>query len=329
MSPADFNSVIIMPYTRNNIFTTTATCRRPVLTFKPVTTADIPLLRPLLATASTRSCDYTTGGIFMWSDIFDYKYCIVQGTLFIESLSEDGSGRTSFLVPVGAMPMERKIELLRDYCRRKDIPLLFTAVPEDMLEALTSGREYRTEELTDWADYIYDAESLATLTGKAYNKKRNHVNRFIADNPGYRLEPISSANIAELRRFFEGLGIESEKSDPAMAEFEWKRCADVIDNYDAYGFEGALLRKGDGRIAAFTMGEISGDTLVLHIEKIEHLVAGAGETINKLFAEHMLGKHRGIAYINREDDAGDPGLRQAKISYHPAYLLKKYNVELI
>ncbi|MDE6611839.1 MAG: phosphatidylglycerol lysyltransferase domain-containing protein, partial [Muribaculaceae bacterium] len=107
-----------------------------------------------------------------------------------------------------------------------------------------------------------------------------------------------------------------------------EQCLDVLGNYSHYGMEGAMLRDGSGEIVAFTAGEIIGDTLVLHIEKMRHSVAGAGETINQLFAGRMLERHPGLLYINREDDAGDPGLRYAKESYHPAFKLRKYNVLL-
>lgn len=306
-----------------------ATARSTQLIFTPVTLDAVEKISRLLRTSRSRSCDFTVGGIFMWAGLFDYEYCITQDTLFIKGLNEDGSGSTAFMLPVGALPLSRSVELLRDYCRRRDIPLVFTAVPDDRLAELTACAPCRVEELVDWADYVYDAEALATLTGKAYNKKRNHVNRFISDNPDYRLEEITPYNIGEVRTFFESLGIESVKADPDMADYEWQRCADVLANYGAYGFEGALLRENDGRIVAFTMGEISGDTLVLHIEKIEHLVAGAGESINKLFAEHMVKRHPGLRYINREDDAGDPGLRHAKESYHPSMMVRKYNVEIM
>ena len=55
---------------------------------------------------------------------------------------------------------------------------------------------------------------------------------------------------------------------------------------------------------------------------------GAGETINKLFAGMMTALHPELVYINREEDTGDPGLRRAKESYHPAMILRKYNAEI-
>ncbi len=297
------------------------------LSFQPFTPVDMPQALPLLHSSRSRSCDFTAGGVFMWVDYFGYERCIVGGdTLFMRGLSEDFTRRPAFSLPVGRMPLSEAVEALRGYCRENNVPLFFSAVPEDRLEELRDLGVESVEELTDWADYIYNAEDLATLKGKAYSKKRNHVNRFIADNPDYRLDTISESNIDELIEFFSALDIESEKADPVMAEYEREQCLEVLRNYSNYPFEGAVLRDNSGKIVAFTAGEIVGDTLILHIEKMRHDVSGAGEAINKLFAERMLSEHPDLRYINREDDSGDPGLRFAKESYHPAFKLRKFNV---
>lgn len=296
------------------------------LSFRPVSSADISLIMPYLEQSRSRSCDYTAGGLFMWIGYFGYQYCIYRDTLFIKGLSEDARRSPAFSLPLGALPLRQAVAAVRAYCAAEGIAPLFSAIPEDRIADFRALGATAVTELPDWADYIYSAADLATLPGKAYSKKRNHVHRFVADNPRWTLDDITPANIAELRGFCARLSIESAKADPVMAEYEREQCLDVLDNYDAYPFEGAILRDDSGSIVAFTAGEIVGDTLVLHIEKMEHTTAGAGEAINHFFARRMLDRHPGLVYINREDDSGDPGLRRAKESYHPDFLLRKFNV---
>lgn len=295
------------------------------LDFRPVTLADLPLINRLLQHPVSRTCDYTVGGIFMWIDCFQYQYCVIDDTLFIRGLSESHSDETAFSLPVGRMELDRAVALILDYCRREGIAPAFSAIPEDHIDRLAALAGGRVETLDGWSDYLYSAEDLATLQGKHYSKKRNHVNRFMIDNPHYEFETLTAELVPETEMFLDGLAT-GDKADPAMAAYERRQCFDVLDALGAYPFEGAVLRDETGTICAFTLGEFIGDTLYVHIEKMNHEVAGAGETINKLFAAEMLRRHRGLKYINREEDMGDPGLRYAKESYRPVAKLAKYNL---
>lgn len=144
-------------------------------------------------------------------------------------------------------------------------------------------------------------------------------------NPGYSVERIDFGNLMDVRRaYIDFLGRQSV--DASSAAEESAQTLSVIENYGAYPFVGILLRDDSERIVAFTIGEVIGDTLYTHIEKMDHEVPGAGETVNKLFAEHIIARYPQVRYINREEDAGDEGLRQAKLSYHPAIILNKYDI---
>lgn len=262
----------------------------------------------------------------MWVDYFNYEYCIFADTLFIRGLDERDRRRPAFAVPVGAMPLPEALEVLRAYCRAEGCDMLLSAVPQDVVADLLEAGARSVELLECWGDYLYGAHDLASLEGKHFNKKRNHVNRFVQDNPGWVLEDIGAANLGEAAAFLESLPI-VEKADDAEALYERQQCARVLEFWNCFGFEGAVLRDAPaGRIVALTAAEVIGDTAIIHIEKMDHTVAGAGESVNKFFAMHLLESHPGLKYLNREDDAGDEGLRRAKESYHPLRILHKYNV---
>ena len=310
-----------------NVVTATLPCVGSQLRFTPLTLDDVPRILPYLSCSHSRTCDFTVGGLLMWAQYFNYSYAVHDDTLYIKGVTEDDVTRPAFSLPVGMSPLQESIALLRDYCRENDcMPLVFSAVPEEYVEPLRLLGAREVTPLADWGDYLYEVEALASLSGKKLGKKRNHVNRFMAENPGYTFEPLTAGNVAGVTAFFRDTHLPLSK--PALADVEREQVMHVLANLDRYGFEGAVLSTPADGIVAFTLGEVIGDTLYVHIEKMNHLVNGAGETVNKLFAELMTGRHPEVRYINREEDVGDPGLRHAKESYHPLRILAKYNVEM-
>lgn len=307
----------------------TTTAIHTKLKFKPVTLADMPLINALLQTAISRTCDYSAGGIFMWIDYFGYEYCVYDDTLFIKGRTENRRTETSFMVPVGAMALEQSVGMVVEYCASKQLKPVFSAVPSDRIEALLAvcGPQASVEPLDDWCDYLYSIESLATLSGKKLARKRNHFNQFTVANPSYSVEPLTCNLLPEVTLFFERLQ-GTDKSGEPTAAYESNECRRVLRYFSTYPFEGIVLRGDSGQIVAFAVGEVVGDTLFEHIEKMDHDVPGAGTAVCKLFAEYMLARHPSLRYVNREEDCGDPGLREAKQQYHPVALLEKFNVRI-
>ena len=99
----------------------------------------------------------------------------------------------------------------------------------------------------------------------------------------------------------------------------------AFDKYFELGFTGGLIRR-DGEVVAYTFGEpITDEVFCTHVEKAFSDVRGAYPIINQQFCENELMSYK---YVNREDDTGDDGLRQAKLSYNPTILLKKFDAVL-
>ncbi|MDE7080528.1 MAG: phosphatidylglycerol lysyltransferase domain-containing protein [Muribaculaceae bacterium] len=298
------------------------------LHFHRITPADMPAIWPIISQEAGRTTDFSYGGLLMWVDYFHYEFAILNDTLFIKGRVESDVSKVAFSLPIGKMPLEKCVAILKEYCCLNNLQLIFSAVPEYALEEFDALRPSRVEELTDWADYIYDAEPLATLRGKKMSKKRNHVNQFMAAYPGYRYERLTAHNVPDALRFMDL--IDAEGDHTPMAETERRLNREML-RYMAEGdpvLHGGMLRDADGTVLAYTIGDVKGDTLFIHIEKSLRSVPGGFEMINKCFAEEMCSRNPGIRYINREDDAGDPGLRAAKESYHPLPLLRKYNISM-
>lgn len=312
-----------MLYTQSTAITT-----RQTLTFAPFTPADIPALLPILSASPSRTCDFTIGGIYLWKDYFMYSRQIVDGTLFIKGVAEDNLEVPAFSLPVGAMPLAESLGLLREHCTSNGIRPLLSAAPADRLDEIRSSINVaEVSELPDWADYLYEIEPMATFKGKKMSKKRNHVNRFYSDHPDAIFEPLTTGNIPDALSFLRNHSTPSPDKS-ITADYDIMETAYALDHFDDYNFEGALMRIPDVGVVAFTAGEVIGDTLYVHIEKMDHDINGSGETMSSSFCRYMMERHQELRYVNREDSSGDPGLARAKEAYHPVALLRKYNVLL-
>lgn len=300
----------------------------PTLRFNPFTRDEIPEISRMLSAGYSRTCDFTIGGIYLWEGYFMYSRAITGDTLFIKGVAEDNLSVPAFSLPVGAMPLSDSLPLLKAWCREAGVAPLLSAVPADRINEIRAVADIESvTELPDWADYLYEIEPMTTFEGKKMVKKRNHVHRFAADHPDAVFEPLTPDNIPDALDFLERHSVLSpEKS--VTADYDLIQTADTLRHLDDYPFYGALLRVPDIGVVAFTVGEVLGDTLYVHIEKMDHEVNGSGETISSRFCGMMRGLYPGLLYVNREDSSGDPGLARAKEAYRPVALLHKYNVLL-
>lgn len=298
-------------------------CRLPE--FKKITSENIEEIWKFLNMEKGRTTDFSYGGILMWVDFFNYEYTIYKDTLFIKGVVENDLKKSAFSLPIGSLQLKDSINLLKEYCSIHNIQLEFSAVPEYALVEMKKLNPMSIEELSDWGDYLYDAQLLATVSGKKMSKKRNHVHQFESHYPDAKFEwmNIDNANLA--MDFMDIFDKEGDSTEMAVAERKLSReIIKRISDGDKH-LEGIILF-AKGEVCAYTIGDVKGDTLFIHVEKATREVVGSYEMINYLFAKLMTEKYSQIKFINREDDAGDIGLRMAKESYHPIEILKKYNI---
>lgn len=293
-----------------------------MLEFEPLTLADLERLSPYITQSRTRSCDDTIADVFMWRDYFDKSYAIVNDSLIIKMKYFNVDD--AFMLPLGG-DTKAALEALAAHCEESGIRPVFVAVTKDRIpeiEAVFGAVE--TETSRDWSDYIYDAEEFINQKGKKFSSQRNHTNRFIRSYAGYEFTEIKPEHIESLKTFFNEFNADYNKENPMVVE-EAVKIPELLDHYEAYGQRGALMRLGE-MVLGFTVGEVIGDTLVIHIEKARTDIPGIYPTLSLHFAQMM--HNEDLKWLNREEDLGDPGLRRSKEGYNPAYLLDKYIVRV-
>lgn len=259
--------------------------------------------------------DMNFTNIYLWSFSENVEYKIKDSVLFIKGEYE---GEKYYFCPVS---LEEKNEKLKDSIKILDLKnkekVIF--IPEKEGEELK--KYYQLTEKRDSFDYIYLQKDLAQLIGRKFSSKKNKINKFMRQYD-YTYEKITRDNIEELRVFQEEWT--KNRMEDKIIISETKGINRIFDNYEKLELRGGIIRV-QGKIVSYAFGEKLTDNMgVIHIEKGLAEYQGCYQMINKYVA---LEEFSDVIYINREDDFGSLGLREAKLSYQPVKLLTKYNIE--
>lgn len=269
----------------------------------------------------SRTSDYTIGAMYMWRDFYDTSYTIYDDMILYKVKFLN---RTSFTIPTGSGSFDKAMRALKEYCSETYTPLWFCTVPKEAVSMLV--KDYRGsvpgEPSRDWADYLYNAQDLATFAGRRYSGQRNHMNKFKKLYPDYCYQEITPENLDRVIEFLEDFGKYHGKED-SLAKEELNRSLELLPYIHKFNLPGGFIEVGD-EIVAMSVGEVVNDTLYCHIEKANRDYQGSYQMIVNEFAKHTVTPE--VLYINREEDVGDEGLRTSKLSYHPIDLLDKYCV---
>lgn len=291
-----------------------------MLNFKPITLESRRDLLPFLGKKHHSACYQSFATMYLWSGIYQTRYCLTGEWLFTKSGREDGYG-----FPYGDGDLREGIELLRQDAKENGKKLwFFGLLPTEKawLEANYPG-EFTYESSRDDAEYIYEADKLMTYAGKKLHGKRNFCNRFEAAHPDWKFEPITAENMEAVLEFHRRWQVENEGGDEGLhKEGCVVRCA--LRELDELEMTGGVLTAG-GKIYGFAIASMINETMMdENIEKADGEEPGAYPMVCREMAKMMKQKYPGLVFINREEDTGDEGLRRSKESYCPVMLLEKY-----
>lgn len=179
------------------------------------------------------------------------------------------------------------------------------------------------QENRDYWEYLYTTEDLANLSGNRYHMQRNHVNAYIREHGEPDVRPLGAEHAASMlalsTRWYEAHDI----TPTTQAELESvHRVCDQWHTLGVYGY-GLYL---DGQLVAFSVGyALDATTTAVMYEKAEPGLRGAFPVMARAFARAAV-QHTPL--LNRAEDMGNPGMRNAKMLYRPVDFQRMCTVHL-
>lgn len=304
--------------------------------------SQLEVLNRYLKGNSIRDCAFCPGNAVLWAEYYQVSFTILSDMLVF--IVEEEGRPSSFTFPIGYNTdfvkdirnpeyLSHAKSVFEQVCTffqaQGAVPCLHCATPE-IYDIITGWYQEDFSYTTDPGDfdYIYTVDKLTNLRGQKLHGKRNHINRFLHDYTDYQYFRISEEHIDACLTIARNWQEKHDMLNPELSEehaYEYNIIKKALCHMKELQMIGGIIYVNQAP-AAFTLGEpLTGDTFDVHFEKADDTISGIYPMINKLFVTNELQEY---TYVNREEDLGLPGLRQAKMSYNPDILYEKGIIQL-
>lgn len=294
-----------------------------MLNFRKPVISDRDWITNCINEGDTDGCCYCFGNLIAWGDSYSLEVCEFEGMCLMRSVGKRG---TSYAFPSGKGDVKKAITAMMKQAEENGELFRMHHVLENnknALEEMFPGKfEFRYNR--DTAEYVYSVKNMAELPGKKFHGKKGHVNAFFRKHTDVICDPITEDNIHICLEIAQSW-MTGREDDYGELQDEYNALSNSVKYFKELGLIGAILY-ADGKPVAFTMGEeLKNNTFCTHYEKTIPEYRDAFPVINNGFTKLMLLSYD---YVNREEDTGSEGLRKAKLSYYPEFLIDKYSASL-
>jgi hypothetical protein len=266
------------------------------------------------------TCETSTVNLFTWGPTHDYNWFLYKGRFLIYD------GRHKYLLmPVGCPMDPEDLYGLAQHMMNMGLCPRICQVPKAYLAENPEIYDYFTVAADrDGAEYVYKTRNLINLDTQKLHKKKNLVSQFHRKYPDFTVVPLDSA-LQDRCLDFARQQLDAMAQVPKSLEDEFSAMKQAFALWTCLCPEGLAVMVQD-RIAAFAVfSRLNKTTFDIHFEKFSLDFKGASQVINQETAKYLEGR---CTYINREQDLGIAGLRQAKLSYEPYRLLVPHTLKL-
>ncbi|MDR0290501.1 MAG: DUF2156 domain-containing protein [Treponema sp.] len=283
--------------------------------FEPLSLELKNSLHPRLSLTADGVSEFTFTGLYLFRDKYRYRISRMgPNDGFI--ISGEQNGKNFFMTPCEAPSRDILESLFRTHDYWKNIS-------ENVLEASRERLEewgVAVNEDRDNFDYLYSRMELAELAGKKFHKKKNLVNQFLHTYAAHDERPLTQEFIPQ------AIAILDQWRQDKGGDGDYLAAREALELFGTLPLRGYIFFV-DGSPAAYCLGEsvAKGKMFAIHFEKAIDHYKGIYQFMNQAFAAAL---PRFFSHLNREQDLGNEGLRQAKMTYRPTGFVKKYSAYL-
>ncbi len=266
---------------------------------------------------------YTFAALAAWNQFFHYSVSFAEPETLLISYFHDADPHPGLLQPVGRFSSGLGRKLLRA-AADLDYPLKIIGVSDRFLKDHADfASSFTVVEDRALSNYLYSAAALASLSGRKYSKKRNLISQ--AKNLyAWSCRTLTSSLAGSCFEVLDSILKEERPVVEGMLARELAALQCTLRHFDELEQQGLLLFV-DERPVAFSIYEpINPTTVAIHFERALRSYKGLYQVINWETAKIVAAQ--GFEFINREEDLGDAGLRDAKMSYYPVEIIPAYEM---
>jgi len=264
--------------------------------------------------------ELTFMNFYLFKETYKYQVAKTDSLLIIIGEYKD---KPFFITPCCLVNAEIIKQLLEKYKNWMILSKSFLEKNKPVFEQ-PYFQNLKIEEDRDNFDYIYRRKDLAELAGKDFHKKKTHINNFEKNYGNIKVKALTLETVEDAKKILEIWAASRTSNTPENSDyFAAKEALNILPRSALFG----IVLYVDNKPVAWSLAEITnkGNTAVIIFEKADTNYKGSFQYINYAFAGY-LPEH--IEFINRQQDLGDAGLRQAKMTYRPVDFIKKYKISI-
>lgn len=235
------------------------------------------------------------------------------------------------VLPIGALD-ETSLQRIVDYYyaefQKDGLPLKLMYVPDGHLNIVQKLKGYDVKVIhkRDFDEYVYDADSLRKLSGKALKSKKNLFNRFRRECNMCEYSSITADDMEDCLKLTEEWCLDRGVDPLDVRNSDYIPIKILFENFKKLSLRGGVIRLMK-KVIAFSLGsDPIRDTAFIHFEKADKTINGTNVVVASEVIRH---EYPDVKFVNREEDMGIEGLRIAKESYNPISMTRKNDVLLM